>query len=74
MMCDDRMVSFYGRSPSGFDVEFGCASLRVERTARGGVRDHEDELSGPSPAGAVAASSAASGVVNAKRDTSGCVR
>lgn len=27
---NDRMVSFYSRSPSGFDVEFGCGGLRVD--------------------------------------------
>jgi hypothetical protein len=24
------MVSFYSRSPSGFDVEFGCGGLRID--------------------------------------------
>lgn len=27
---NDRMVSFYSRSPSGFDVEFGCGGIRVD--------------------------------------------
>ena len=27
---NDRMVSFYSRSPSGFDVEFGCGGLLVD--------------------------------------------
>jgi 3,4-dihydroxy-9,10-secoandrosta-1,3,5(10)-triene-9,17-dione 4,5-dioxygenase len=27
---NDLMVSFYGRSPSGFDVEFGCGGRRVD--------------------------------------------
>lgn len=27
---NDRMVSFYSRSPSGFDVEFGCGGLMVD--------------------------------------------
>lgn len=27
---NDQMVSFYGRSPSGFDVEFGCGGLLVD--------------------------------------------
>jgi 2,3-dihydroxybiphenyl 1,2-dioxygenase len=27
---NDQMVSFYSRSPSGFDVEFGCGGLRVD--------------------------------------------
>lgn len=27
---NDRMVSFYSRSPSGFDVEFGCGGVRVD--------------------------------------------
>ena len=29
---NDRMVSFYSRSPSGFDVEFGCGGLQVDDT------------------------------------------
>lgn len=29
---NDQMVSFYSRSPSGFDVEFGCGGLLVEDT------------------------------------------
>jgi 3,4-dihydroxy-9,10-secoandrosta-1,3,5(10)-triene-9,17-dione 4,5-dioxygenase len=27
---NDHMVSFYSRSPSGFDVEFGCGGIRVD--------------------------------------------
>lgn len=27
---NDHMVSFYGRSPSGFDVEFGCGGRHVD--------------------------------------------
>lgn len=27
---NDRMLSFYSRSPSGFDVEFGCEGIRVD--------------------------------------------
>jgi 3,4-dihydroxy-9,10-secoandrosta-1,3,5(10)-triene-9,17-dione 4,5-dioxygenase len=27
---NDEMVSFYVRSPSGFDVEYGCAGLQVD--------------------------------------------
>ena len=27
---NDRMVSFYSRSPAGFDVEFGCGGLLVD--------------------------------------------
>jgi 3,4-dihydroxy-9,10-secoandrosta-1,3,5(10)-triene-9,17-dione 4,5-dioxygenase len=27
---NDRMVSFYSRSPSGFDVEFGCGGLQID--------------------------------------------
>ena len=27
---NDKMVSFYVRSPSGFDVEFGCSGVRVD--------------------------------------------
>lgn len=27
---NDRMLSFYSRSPSGFDVEFGCGGLLVD--------------------------------------------
>ena len=27
---NDHMVSFYSRSPSGFDVEFGCGGLRID--------------------------------------------
>lgn len=27
---NDRMVSFYCTSPSGFDVEFGCGGLRID--------------------------------------------
>jgi 2,3-dihydroxybiphenyl 1,2-dioxygenase len=29
---NDKMVSFYSLSPSGFDVEFGCAGIRVDET------------------------------------------
>ena len=27
---NDEMVSFYVRSPSGFDVEYGCSGLQVD--------------------------------------------
>ncbi len=27
---NDRMVSFYGRTPSGFDIEIGCGGVRIE--------------------------------------------
>ncbi|MEQ8719185.1 MAG: VOC family protein [Acidimicrobiales bacterium] len=30
---NDRMVSFYSRSPSGFDVEFGCGGVRVDEAS-----------------------------------------
>ncbi len=29
---NDHMVSFYSRSPSGFDVEFGCGGLLIDET------------------------------------------
>jgi len=27
---NDKMLSFYMRTPSGFDVEFGCEGLEVD--------------------------------------------
>jgi 3,4-dihydroxy-9,10-secoandrosta-1,3,5(10)-triene-9,17-dione 4,5-dioxygenase len=27
---NDKMLSFYMKTPSGFDVEFGCEGLQVE--------------------------------------------
>lgn len=30
---NDRMVSFYSRSPSGFDVEFGCGGLLIDEAS-----------------------------------------
>lgn len=27
---NDRMVSFYGKTPSGFDMEIGCGGVRIE--------------------------------------------
>ncbi len=29
---NDQMVSFYSRTPSGFDVEFGCGGLQIDDT------------------------------------------
>ena len=30
---NDRMVSFYVRSPSGFDIELGCGGIRVDEAS-----------------------------------------
>ncbi len=44
---NDQMVSFYVRSPGGFDVEFGTEGLHRGRRAVGGPREHRGLLLGP---------------------------
>ena len=44
---NDQMVSFYVKSPGGFDVEYGCEGLTVDDAQVGRARDHRRQLLGP---------------------------
>ena len=44
---NDKMLSFYMKTPGGFDVEFGCEGLEVEDDALGGAREHRGQPVGP---------------------------
>lgn len=37
---NDRMVSFYGATPSGFDIEIGCGGVRIEDEDEWQVQHH----------------------------------
>jgi 2,3-dihydroxybiphenyl 1,2-dioxygenase len=37
---NDRMLSFYGETPSGFNVEYGCDGVLIEDEANWEVRQH----------------------------------
>ena len=43
---NDEMVSFYSRSPSGFDVEFGFGGRLVDEVDMDRGRDHQTQPMG----------------------------
>ncbi len=43
---NDQMVSFYVKSPGGFDVEYGCEGLTVDDAQLGGPRVHRGRATG----------------------------
>ena len=40
---NDQMLSFYMRTPGGFDVEFGCEGLEVDDDELGGPGEHRGQ-------------------------------
>ena len=44
---NDKMLSFYMKTPGGFDIEFGCEGLEVEDDELGGPREHRGHPVGP---------------------------
>ncbi len=44
---NDLMLSFYMKTPGGFDVEFGCEGRQVEDDDVGRAREHRREPVGP---------------------------
>ncbi len=44
---NDEMVSFYVRTPSGFDIEYGTGGLTRRRRHLGGPGDHRPQRVGP---------------------------
>ena len=54
---NDHMVSFYSRSPSGFDVEFGYDGLLVDEATWTVTQITEAQLLGSPPAGGIAPAS-----------------
>ncbi len=50
---NDRMVSFYVRTPSGFSLELGCGGVRVDDEAAWQVAEYDNfSLWGHQPAAA----------------------
>ena len=44
---NDKMLSFYMKTPGGFDVEFGCEGLQVDDPDSGGAGEHRGQPLGP---------------------------
>ena len=44
---NDKMLSFYMKTPGGFDIEFGCEGLEVEDDELGRPGEHRGQPVGP---------------------------